>query len=62
MTRANHSHPKLLVDLVRAAHGAGYAEEFRDYDFDAETLYRFSDICTIDVIVGDGPCKCVRLH
>jgi len=38
-------HSKLITTLVSDAHGADYAERFRHYDFDADTLYRFSDIC-----------------
>lgn len=45
MVQVTTLHSKPLVALVSAAHGADYAERFRTYDFDAETLYRFSDIC-----------------
>lgn len=45
MTSRKPLHSKAVISLATAAHGASYAEQFRDYDFDADTLYRFSDIC-----------------
>lgn len=59
MPRAAPLHSKPLVALVANAHGAAYADRFRDYDFDAATLYRFSDICRQvmeDVARAPGAC------
>lgn len=59
MPQDTHLHSKPLVALVAAAHGTAYADRFRDYDFDAETLYRFSDICKQvmeDVARAPGAC------
>ncbi|WP_066726719.1 hypothetical protein [Sphingomonas pituitosa] len=56
-------HPRPLVDLVRAAHGADCAKRFEAYDFDQATLYLFSDVCrSVMEDIGPTPGACTLMN